>query len=104
MKDSEYAALICAEYCRFYKKGKKEEMHCGTFDFLRAHLTAAELRSLILLTAGLSQSAAADYSRDSEIQQLVCDVCEFRIDGCDFREDRSGPPCGGYVIVENLLQ
>jgi hypothetical protein len=104
MKDREYAALICAGYCSFYREGKKEEMHCGTFGFLRAHLTAHELRSLISLAADLPRSAAPDFSRDDEMKTLICDACEFHIDGCDFREDRSGPPCGGYVIVEKLLQ
>ncbi len=104
MKDREYAALICASYCSFYREGKKEEMQCGTFDFMREHLTVIELRSLIILTEDLSQPAAPDFSRDSEIKELICDACEFLIDGCDFREDRSGPPCGGYVIIERLLQ
>ncbi|MFZ5997786.1 MAG: hypothetical protein ACOYW7_09895 [Nitrospirota bacterium] len=98
MKDDEYSALICKEFCAFYKEGR-EELHCGTYVFLRNNLTAAELHSLL----ELSKPSPPAFSKDSTIKKIVCAACDFLIDGCDFRDNGSGPPCGGYVILEKLL-
>jgi hypothetical protein len=103
VKDYQHVTVICKGFCRYFKDAAKEEMSCGTFEFLAAHLTAGELRSLILLDGHLQQSRPPDFTHDAEIRELICERCGFLIDGCDFRKDRSGPPCGGYVIVERLL-
>ncbi|MEW6117074.1 MAG: hypothetical protein AB1553_09265 [Nitrospirota bacterium] len=98
MKDEGYVELICKGFCRFYKEGK-EELHCGTYVFLRNNLTAAELHSLLKLF----KPPAPEFSKDSAIKEMVCDKCDFLVDGCDFRDNESGPPCGGYAILEKLL-
>jgi hypothetical protein len=92
-------SIICRGFCRFYKPGKKEDLRCGAYDFLAANLTEEELK-----LAALSAVRRCDYSRDREIRELICSRCEFRVDGCDFREGLASPPCGGYAIVERLLK
>lgn len=98
MKDEEYAELICKGFCAFYKEGK-EEFHCGTYEFLRNNLAPAELQSLLKTT----KPSSPDFSKDIAIREMVCAQCDFLVDGCDFREDGSNVPCGGYIIIEKLL-
>ncbi len=99
MKDRAYTEIICKSYCTYYK-GDKEDLRCGTYLFLERHLTAAELR---ILLPSLRPSTESDFSQDDDMKKLVCERCDLLIDGCDFREDRSGPPCGGYALIERLL-
>jgi len=41
---------------------------------------------------------------DRKIQGLICEKCDFVIDGCDFRGGLKAPPCGGYTIFEWLIK
>lgn len=90
--------LICGRFCAFYKPGNKEEMMCGTFDFLARNLSPGELRRASDLAG-----PECTFSVDDKIRGLVCSRCEFAVDGCDFRAGLDSPPCGGYNIVEALL-
>lgn len=102
MKDKEYTSIVCKEFCSFYKEGK-EDLYCGTYLFLRNNLTPHELRSLVRISGGRKHPARRASPADTEIKKLVCNKCDFLVDGCDFREDGSYPPCGGYYIIEMLL-
>lgn len=98
MKNREYSKVICKSFCNFYKPGK-EEIKCGSFSFLKRNLSYGELLS----TARIS-SINPELSMDGTIKSLACLRCDFLQDGCDFRMGLSSPPCGGYVIIENLLK
>ncbi|MFA5353829.1 MAG: hypothetical protein WC291_06335 [Thermodesulfovibrionales bacterium] len=93
MKETAFTGLICKGHCRYYKEGK-EELHCGGYSFLREHLTPSELSSQ-LAVSGKAETAG----EDREFLDALCKNCDFFVDGCDFAENRSGPPCGGYAIV-----
>lgn len=103
MKDDDYASIICKGFCSFYKEGK-EDLCCGTYLFLKKNLTPAELRSVIELSRVDDRPGAYTFAADGAIRKLVCETCDFLVDGCDFREDGSLPPCGGYIIIETLLR
>jgi RNase P subunit RPR2 len=90
---------VCKKFCSFYKPGKKEDMKCGSYDFLERNLTAREIKRLVRRI-----STEYDLSEDSSIRNLVCSKCEYLKDGCDFRQGLDSPPCGGYKIVEHLLK
>lgn len=96
MKEIAYTDLICRRFCSFYSEGK-EEMTCETYNFLARNLTVSELESLI---HGISKTP--DLSSDDYIRVVICSRCDFLGGDCDFREGRESPPCGGYVIIENL--
>lgn len=98
MKRDEYTDIICRGFCTFYKEGK-EESACGTYHFLESNLTSGELKAGI---KGIKPEP--DFSRDKEIERLVCEQCDFFVDGCDFREGLGAQPCGGYAIVEWFLR
>lgn len=102
MKEEDYVDLICRRFCRYYKGGR-EDVRCGTFSFLRRNLTSVELRALIGPARASGMAGAATYSKDAEVKGLACDDCDFLVDGCDFRDNSSGPPCGGYAVMEMLL-
>lgn len=102
MKDEEYISLICKEFCSFYKEGK-EDLCCGAFLFLKKNVTPRELRYILEMSKKSDPCAECNFSADAEIKRLVCEKCDFLVDGCDFRENGSQPPCGGYHIIETIL-
>ena len=90
--------VICKKFCAFYKPGKKEEMKCGSYNFLLANYTGSQISS----AAGRAV-IEPDFDHDSRINELVCAQCDFLVDGCDYRDGIGKTPCGGYAIVEQLL-
>ena len=102
MNKDAYTDTICKSFCIFYKEGK-EDLFCGTYRFLMNNLTSRELHSLLDMLKIRGLNISPDFSRDAEIKKLVCSACDFLIDGCDFRDNGSHPPCGGYILVERLL-
>jgi len=98
MKKNAYTDLICKGFCSFYKEGK-EELTCGTYDFLERNLTLKELEAAVL---GLDKTP--DYSSDEYIMRVICSRCAFLEGDCDFRLGLDSPACGGYVIIESLTR
>jgi hypothetical protein len=103
MKENAYVNIICRGFCSFYKEGK-EEIQCGGYQFLKTQLTLSELH---LLAEQIDKPI--DISRqippeNDALSALVCRQCDFLIDGCDYSENRSGPPCGGYIMISRLIQ
>ena len=103
MKEAAYNKVICRNFCSFYKEGK-ESMVCGGYELLKKQLTSSELA----LLAGQIRKPQVDLKRIPPVNKLlsdmVCRHCDFLADGCDFAEDRSGPPCGGYILIERLIR
>ncbi|HAK88846.1 MAG: hypothetical protein A2077_01520 [Nitrospirae bacterium GWC2_46_6] len=104
MKDKSYTEIVCKKFCKYYKEGK-EELLCGGYEFLRNNLTPHELK--IMLNSPLPplnlRGGEGELYLDEELISLVCKQCGFFIDGCDFAESRSGPPCGGYILISRIV-
>jgi hypothetical protein len=103
MKERIYSDIICKGFCNFFKEGK-EEIQCGGYQLLIDNFTLNELEHfnrLIDRDEGIKKQIPLD---DETLFGLVCSRCDFRIDGCDYREDRSGPPCGGFIFIEKLIK
>ena len=98
MKRDNYTDIICKRFCTFHNPDK-EGLACGTYEFISRNLTPGEVESAI---QGIA--LAPDFTRDRIIQRLICEKCDFMIDGCDFREGKNTSPCGGYAIVEWLMK
>lgn len=98
MKTAKYIELICKRYCNYYKD-VKEDLTCETYNFLAEKFTPDELESKIH-----DIKIKPQFSCDEEIKRLICDRCEFLINGCDFRDGLDAPPCGGYAIIEWLIK
>ncbi|MBN2655247.1 MAG: hypothetical protein JXR79_09095 [Nitrospirae bacterium] len=101
MKDSSYTNLVCASCCSFYKPGKKEEMLCGGYKFLKHHLCVSELEALI--SNALKKTYLRKTDEDRWIREHICSKCDFLVDGCDFIEGLPSPPCGGCIIIFRLI-
>lgn len=97
MKRGKHTELVCEGFCKFYKEGK-EELTCGTYNFLAEKFTPEALEAKIQAI-----KKKTDFSHDEEIKKIICEQCEFFVDGCDFREGLDSPPCGGYAVVEWLF-
>lgn len=102
MKDKVYTDIICKKFCKHYKEGK-EGLACGGYVFLTNNITPHELKSIITMGELKKNLNNRIPSGNKEMLTLVCKKCEFFIGGCDYAENRSGPPCGGYILIERLL-
>jgi hypothetical protein len=102
MKEIAYNEIICRPYCSFYKEGK-EEMECGGYQYLRNQLTLAELQHLVKQSNRYESISRRIPPKNEYLFNLVCKQCDFLIDGCDYSENGSGPPCGGYLLIEQLV-
>jgi len=92
--------LVCAPHCRFYKGGK-EEMACAGLLFFKERFRPQDLPKLLQTLEPASWNA----SEDSLLEPLLCRVCDFREDGCDFRDgEPDAPPRGGYILLELLIR
>lgn len=102
MKKTEYSGLICKPFCSFYKEGK-DNIACGGYKLLKNQLTLSELQLLadqISRPEGISKQIPPG---NKMMTELVCKQCDFLVDGCDYAENRSCPPCGGYIFIEQLI-
>jgi hypothetical protein len=97
MKEETYTELICKPYCKFYRPGK-EALKCGSYEFLQKALSPGELRLLRV------RGRRPHLGFDRQLKALACARCAFLRGGCDFRAGLKGPPCGGYVLLEQLLE
>ena len=97
MKTALYREIICRGFCPFYREGK-DDLTCGTYNFIEQILTAQELKLAVR-----QLQAVPDLFGDREIRNLICENCDFLTDGCGFREGTDSRPCGGFTVVEGLM-
>jgi hypothetical protein len=102
VKDKIYTDIICKGFCKYYKEGK-EELHCEGYEILRNNLTPYELKMLVGSLKCGDEIKNRIHGKNKKLINLVCAKCDFFIDECDYTDNRSGPPCGGYIII-NLLR
>lgn len=102
MKNEHYTRLICEKACSFYKPGK-EDLLCEGYRYLARTYSPEELARLLAeVTMNFHMQQSFQGFIHEHLQNVLCERCDFRIDGCDFAEDCSGPPCGGYRIMHCL--
>lgn len=93
-----FRQTLCLKFCSYFKPGKNEELACRGF----------------LVVEQLSRSGKAgvfdnlnleiDLSTADTIIQKICTNCDFFEQDCDFMQDRAAPPCGGMVVLTQLLK
>lgn len=103
-KPLDHRQLICGRMCRYFKPEKFEDPGCGGVEWLKKQPQCAEaLAGIDDRPAGLLHGLNSDDPR----LWMVCDSCEFRVDGCDFRDPQVSrdecEPCGGLRAVAGLL-
>lgn len=106
MKDKVYTDIICKGFCKYYKEGK-EALNCNGYVFLRDNFTPHELKIMLDLSKPQKDMKYEIPDEDEGLIDLVCTNCDFFIDECDYTDNRTGnrtgPPCGGYLIISHIL-
>ena len=99
--------LVCQRYCFFFKPDRKEDLACEGILFLEKGLEKGFLSWELLSARYYPIPFLQEYPFDSILKTRLCHLCPFLPDGCDFRDQTSltsAPPCGGYLILQNLIQ
>ena len=82
--------------CSYYKPGKNEELAC------RGYLVLERLA-----LQGVPMRGAKGEHRDRTGEELLvrtlCMPCPFHEHDCDFMENSALPPCGGFLLLAQLL-
>ena len=97
MKNPPLVKTLCEQYCAFYKPGKNEELACKGF---------AVMERLMLAHEGFAcqrYEQGPDKSVLDMVVQKMCMKCDFHAQDCDFIQDRTARPCGGFVLISQLL-
>ncbi len=103
MKEKIYTDIICKGFCRYYKEGR-EEIHCNGYVLLRSNFTPYELKIMLNLFKPKKEIKKEIPDRDERLIDLLCKGCDFFIDGCDYADNISVTPCGGFLIVNLFLE
>jgi hypothetical protein len=94
--ESDLMQTVCLRFCSYYKPGRNEELACQGY---------LVLERLALHGAPLSGAKAEPRDRTGEelLVRTLCLSCPFREHDCDFMENRILPPCGGFLLLAQLL-
>jgi hypothetical protein len=88
---------LCLKYCSYYKPGKNEKLACGGYHVVERLMQAG--RTITLEKPGVS----ADTKVMDLLVQTLCGACPFHEHDCDFFQDLVSQPCGGFVLLSQLL-
>jgi hypothetical protein len=89
---------LCAQFCRYYKPGRKDELTCIGFRVVERFEEKGKKISFEKSGKKLSSS-----TRDILLRHL-CIRCPFYEQDCDFADRQSSEPCGGFTLLGNLLE
>jgi hypothetical protein len=97
MQDTSLEQIICLKFCSYYKPGKNEALACQGYRVAERLLRKGKHLDL--------ESAPGDSSRVpvDRIINILCSACDFHEQDCDFMQDRTARPCGGFVLLAQLL-
>jgi len=97
-KKETLVSALCLPYCAYYKQGKNEKERCRG---------AVIVERLMLAGGKLPPPEVAknvpDCSVTEGLVRTLCSDCDFREKDCDFAKDRHARPCGGFVLLSQLL-
>lgn len=88
---------LCAAYCTYYKPGKNEELLCRGAVLIDRFIGAG--RPVVPVKTG----TRPDQETTNLIVRKMCASCDFHEHDCDFMENNSAPPCGGFVLLSQLV-
>ena len=97
MKDPSLVQSLCVRYCAYYKPGKNEELACKGYAVMERLMRSN--RRIVFEQYGHSPDSAVM----EMLVQKMCMSCDFHEQDCDFIQDRTALPCGGFVLISRLL-
>ena len=89
--------MLCLTFCSYYKPGKNEELACRGYDVVKRLLQEGRK-----ITFDRPDKAIPSAIIKMIVQQM-CLTCDFHEHDCDFIQNRKAPPCGGFVLLAQLL-
>jgi len=89
---------VCKPYCVYYKPGKNEGFLCRGAEVALRFLGRSDGPSD---RRPVHQSQSLSDARKAA--QELCRKCNFREHDCDFAQDQTAQPCGGYLYIVELL-
>lgn len=89
---------LCERYCVYFKPGKNEELACRGYVVVEQLL---DQKKIVLPVAG---GRAFDPHKAELLIQSLCASCDFRENDCDFMADRAASPCGGFLLLAQLIE
>lgn len=96
--------VVCAGLCRYYKPDKQEDPGCGGVELLKRR---PDLAGTLVALPSPDDDGLFTLGEEDPRLLAVCQSCEFRVDGCDFRDPEverdQCSPCGGLRAVAWLL-
>lgn len=96
-KDMHMVHEVCEKLCIYYKPGKKEELAC------RGFLVAEQLARKHGAPAFEQSECAPDEGIKESVREAMCKKCDFHEQDCDYMQDRTATPCGGFIFITRLL-
>ena len=88
---------LCLKFCSYYKPGKNEELACKGYMVVERLLREGKI--LVLESNGGEASPVlAD-----RVVNILCIACDFHEHDCDFMQNRRALPCGGFVMLAQLI-
>jgi hypothetical protein len=97
-KNEALVRTLCLPFCVYYKPGKNEELLCGGAVVVERLMQSGRRLPLVEKPGTNPDERAAE----SMVRHL-CVACDFREHDCDFIQDRTASPCGGYIYLTQLL-
>ena len=83
--------------CSYYKPGKNEELACGGYVVLE------RLALQGVPVARKKTEQPRDRAGEASLARTLCMACPFHEQDCDFMENSELPPCGGFLLLAQLL-
>jgi hypothetical protein len=88
---------LCSKYCAYYKPGKNDALACRGYVVVERLLHEGKNVSLDCRVREFDPVAVA------LIISTMCPACDFYAQDCDFMQDRAAQPCGGFVLLAQIL-
>ncbi len=100
-KNEALIRTLCRPYCRYFKQGKNEDLLCrGAVVVERLILSG---KSIVPPVKKKHRHHAGPSIKELVVNHL-CHACAFRQNDCDFAQDGTSQPCGGFVLLLELLE
>jgi len=96
-KHQPFSQTLCLRFCAYYKPEKKEELAC------RGYAVAEQIMRSVKAGCLDTFKKRPDPLMVDAVIREVCVSCDFFEKDCDFMQDRTAPPCGGMVVLTQLL-
>ncbi len=97
MKNEQLVRVLCLPHCIYYKPGKNEEYLC------RGAVVVERLLRVGKQLTTVRSVGPRETVMDESLVRNVCRDCDFHERDCDFMQDHALTPCGGFLLLEQLL-